>query len=215
MRRMTEQLSELEIQVCKSINVESEDETIKEKLKKSAKARAELNSAEDAVNGELRQHLISRNSFDAGIISWIKPNSSTNLCPEAINMKEAMKYLQNHIQYQSNGYELLDIYQEEESVQFDKIMILLSQKVKTVCVPSAKTFSFPPYERLMTSYFPDGIAASVKYSKLLDAMAPILQTSAFMLEQVVSGSIKVTQSTGLFICYIFYIVILFIQYHDN
>ena len=42
-------------------------------------------------------------------------------------------------------------------------------------------------------YYPEN---SVKYNKLVEAMAPIIKTATAVLEQVISGSIKVTHSTG-------------------
>jgi hypothetical protein len=42
-------------------------------------------------------------------------------------------------------------------------------------------------------YAPD---KAVKYDKFLESMAPITKTASAVLEQVISGSIKLTQSTG-------------------
>ena len=53
-----------------------------------------------------------------------------------------------------------------------------------------------PYERLAATYFSGGMDQNINYAKFVEAMAPILQTSAYMLEQVISGSIKISQSDG-------------------
>jgi hypothetical protein len=42
-------------------------------------------------------------------------------------------------------------------------------------------------------YAPD---KAVKYSKLVESMAPIIKTATAVLEQVIAGSIALTQSTG-------------------
>ena len=108
-----------------------------------------------------------------------------------------MKYIMDHEEYDSNGYELYDFCGENVNVQFGKINALLREKNKIVYLPSKRRkLAFPPYERLKAKYFPNGVDESVKYSKFVESMAPILQTSAYMLEQLISGSIKVSLSEG-------------------
>ena len=63
-------------------------------------------------------------------------------------------------------------------------------------------------------YAPD---KAVKYEKFLESMAPITKTASAVLEQVISGSIKLTQSTGnndvlLWIIFIMFDLMYFIMY---
>ena len=63
-------------------------------------------------------------------------------------------------------------------------------------------------------YAPD---KAVKYEKILESMAPITKTASAVLEQVISGSIKLTQSTGnndvlLWIIFIMFDLMYFIMY---
>ena len=58
------------------------------------------------------------------------------------------------------------------------------------------TLSFPPYERLKGTYFSNGMDDAIKYATFVESMAPILQTSTYMLEQLMSGSIHISLSNG-------------------
>ena len=197
MLKLTNQLADLEIGICQSTMIVEAERDLDERLKRSATARKQLIDAADSVSGELREHILKHNSANAGIISWIKPGASTNIFPEPIHLKEAMKYIMDNEEFDSNGYDLYDIYNEDVNVQYEKIITLLCNKERAVYAPVKRSkLSFPPYERLKTSFFPDGIANGIKTSKFVDAMAPILKTSAYMLEEVISGSIKVSQSEG-------------------
>ena len=195
---MSDELAGLEIDICKSMIVEASNGE-SEELKKSAVARRKLSAAADAVTGELQDHLLRNNKHDAGIIMWIKPGMSTDFSPEPLNFKEAMKYIFEHETYVSNGYELYDFYAEKVDVQFEKIITLLRDK-NSIVFPPSKTSKLlcPPYERLKTAYFPDGIPATIKCEKFVQSMSPILHTSAYMLEQVISRSISVSPSDGKF-----------------
>ena len=197
MQQLSHELGKLEIDICKSMLIEASTES-NEALQKSAKARRDLAAAVDAVNGELREHLTRNNTRDAGVISWIKPGMvSTAVCPEPLNFKEVMKFLLDHEQYDSNGYDIYDFYAEDVDVQFKRIMDLLLYKEKIVYAASKPSkLSCWPYERLKARFFPDGMPDTIKYTKFVESMAPILQTSTYMLEQVMSGSVQVAPSDG-------------------
>jgi hypothetical protein len=198
LRNLTTQLHELEISICKSIIVSDADDTV-QLLKKSATARNELTSAADTVNEELREHIAGKNKHDAGTISWIKQGKKLGNCPDAINFKETMKYLFDHEQFESDGYQLYDFYAETVDEQFEKIIALLNGRatISSRAPSETKTLCHAPYERLKRTYFPGGMdQTNIDYSKFVESMAPIIQTSVYMLEQVVSGSIKVSHSEG-------------------
>ena len=196
LRNLSSQLHELEISIWKSIIVSDADDTV-QLLKKSAAARNELTSAADAVNEELREHIAGKNKHDAGTISWIKQGKKFTNCPEAINFKETMKYLFDHEQFESDGYQLYDFYAETVDEQFEKIIALLNGRAINRAPSETKTLCHVPYERLKRTYFPGGMDQTIiEYSTFVDLMAPIIQTSVYMLEQVVSGSIKVSHSEG-------------------
>ena len=56
-----------------------------------------------------------------------------------------------------------------------------------------KQLSFPPYER-MKALFPG--AASVNSERLIKAMEPIIQTASFVIERIIQGGIKISESAG-------------------
>jgi hypothetical protein len=179
--------------------IEASTETT-EALQGSAKARRDLTEAADAVNEELREHLTQHNTSQAGVITWIKRGiKSTSVQPEPLNLKEAMKYIFDRQDFESNGYDLYDFYAEDVDVQFTRIMALLRAKktpISDYTPLTQKKLSCPPYERLKAAYFKDGLPATINYSKFVDSMAPILHTSTYMLERVIAGSLEVSQSDG-------------------
>ena len=59
-----------------------------------------------------------------------------------------------------------------------------------------KKLSCPLYEGLQAAYCKDGLPATINYSKFIDSIAPILHTSTYMLERVITCSLKVSQSDG-------------------
>jgi hypothetical protein len=196
---LTDELANLEIDICKSMIIEASTETT-EALQTSAKARRDLTEAADAVNEELREHLTRHNTSQAGVITWIKQGvKSISVSPEPLNLKEAMKYIFDHQDFESNGYNLYDFYAEDVDSQFARIMALLRAKDTSIIdyTPlTQKKLSCPPFERLKAVYFKDGLPATINYSKFIDSMAPILQTSSYMLERVIAGSLQVSQSDG-------------------
>jgi hypothetical protein len=188
---MCSQLESLELSACQGM-ISNDD--YKNQLDSSKMARQRLESEASAQYTELSTNLLSNNSSQEGIITFFKPNVTLVVYPEPINLKEALQYLINHEDYESTGFELYDFIGESVNVQFDKIMKILRHENRgELLEPKSKKLSFQPYLRMKDLYYPD---SSVKYKKLVDSMAPIIKTSTAILEQVISGSIKVTHSTG-------------------
>ena len=216
---MTEQLQTLEIDCCRMMNQKGET------VLRSQGVRAKLENEVSSQRSELATNLLSANTAQAGIITWVKANANLDVNPEPINLKETLKFLMDHEDYSSNGYELYDFFCDDVDIQFDKIMQILFNKDTCQDKPSTKRYaiymphvcsqlfvffvyniylsllcsklSFPPYERMKALHCPD---SGVTYTKLVDSMLPIIQTSTAVLEQVVSGSIKVSHSTGNYFC---------------
>lgn len=105
----------------------------------------------DAANEELRFHLTLHNTSQTGVISWIKRDvTSTAVKPEALNLKEAMKYIFDHQDCESNGYALFDSMLKTWIFSSRELSLLRAKKtpISDYKPLTQKYLSCPQYERL-------------------------------------------------------------------
>jgi hypothetical protein len=96
-------------------------------LVRSASTRERLEKAASDQRAELAAHMLSNNSAQEGIITFFKANVSLDVRPEPINLKEALKYILEHEDYESTGFALYDFFAADVDVQYDKIMKILNR----------------------------------------------------------------------------------------
>lgn len=118
--RLTADLQKLEIDSCQGmINPKIE-------VKRSEDTRLKLEEEVSLHRADLCENLLSKNTAQAGIITWLKPNVSLVVKPEVIHLKETLKFLMDHEDYLSTGYELYDFIGDNVDIQYDKVMKILN-----------------------------------------------------------------------------------------
>ena len=121
---MTTLLGQMELDSCHNMITSKNKDLAKE----AGKIREKMETELCAQREELARHLLSHNNSKEGIITWLKPNVSFEFNPEPINLKEALKYLMDHEEYQSNGFALYDLINDDVDTQYEKILKIIRQE---------------------------------------------------------------------------------------
>lgn len=144
-------------------------------------------AAHAELQGQISTYISQRNTAKRGIISWLNPGVSRKLNPEPINLKEALSYLMKHENYESSGFDVFDLWDQEESVQYNKIMSLLSSRDVPTTTTTRK-LDVSSYVRLKEKYFKNDLSNCVDFSKFLDSMKEIISTALGVLEDIRMGN---------------------------
>jgi hypothetical protein len=122
--RLSTELEGLALDSCRDM-IDKENKEKQQLVMRSETARKELESGASAQREELASHLLSNNNSNEGIITWLKPNVNLVVNPEALHLKECLKYLIEHEEYESNGFLLYDFINEDVDTHYEKIMKIL------------------------------------------------------------------------------------------
>lgn len=105
--------------------IDEDDSEKVDRAKRSSKARDDLTHAASSQEEEVRNHIVSQNTVNTGLITWMKSGVSFHVNPSPINLKEALSYLLERETYESTGSEVLDFYSYDIDIQFEIIMKIL------------------------------------------------------------------------------------------
>lgn len=122
---------------------------------------------------------------------------SRSLDPEPLNLMPALKYLIDHEEYESTGYDVFDIFDEELDVQYMKIMTLLTTK-HLILDRKKCILSLPSYIKLRTSYWKHERHSSknIDCTKFVNSTNEIVNTAKMVIQDVIEKRIKTSSSTG-------------------
>lgn len=208
MRNLEEDMQKLELTIIKSA-LDTETEKI---IEESKSARVLIKDTSITLEGEIVSHMLKQNTTEKGIISWLKPGVSRKLCPEPIHLKAALKFIMCNDEFESTGYHICDLYTKDIDEQYDKIneIIKMPSNRRKQLPFVVKQFSLESYERLKALYIGDNNFAAIDYSKLLNAAKDINKTAGAVIHDVFDQKLKVHNTTGKSVVYLFNLTIQFI-----
>ena len=88
---------------------------------------------------DIQTKLAKTNNDVEGLIMWLNPGISRDICPEPIHLKDTIRHFTLHPEYQSTGYDSFDIVALSDSNQYRQIkewmeIMRRSQKAKVTPV---------------------------------------------------------------------------------
>ena len=72
-------------------------------------SRKSIASLDDELLGSIRTSLLSRNTAERGIISWLNAGVSRNINPEPIHLRQTIQYLIANAKFDRTGYDIFEI----------------------------------------------------------------------------------------------------------
>lgn len=115
------------------------EEEKEDTLDRSNNARANLTHTAKLCEEEVRNHIVSQNTAQAGLITWMKPGVNFQVNPSPINLLEALNYITERETYESAGTEVFDFYLYDVDTQFEIIMKILRPENNSVRGAEPKT----------------------------------------------------------------------------
>lgn len=200
-------LKALEIQICHS--VVSRSQAYYETLFEDSKAAKQLVSEhKEELNIEVIRHMLNQNNAERGFICWLKPDVSRVLNPEPLNLKPALKYLITNELYESTGYDVFDIFDEDLDTQYQKIMTILNTAADDLTLTRSRSkLVVPSFLKLRSLYWEEkenNLVPTPADDAFIKSTHEIVSTATMVIHDVIDKRIMTSNSKGTYCCQLFY-----------
>jgi hypothetical protein len=175
-----------------------DDESSASLLKNIQDSQKGIRAIEQDLVSAVSRELIRTNHSTRGLILWLNPGVSRDIKPEPIYLRQTIQYMRSNCDYDSDGFDIYDLYNFSENYQYDKILEKLSSSGNAVF--TAKTLdvqiAISEMEKVLLST-PYDVVVDAK--KLENLMKDIIATAVEIFEEVDQNKIRAPNCTGNFV----------------
>ena len=178
----------------------------KEILKGAESSIESLKVINNTLVKDIQTKLAKTNNDTEGLIMWLNPGVSRDICPEPIHLRDTIRHFTLYPEYQSTGYDSSDLIALSDSNQYrrikewmeimrrsqkDKVAPVLPRDLKTIDIENFK-LKVVEFKFLETAE----INLTTKATKLENSMKEVIATAVKILKDVSSNKIKSPDCAG-------------------